>query len=149
MLQRAHRLGLALAHAGFGQLLIRGILGVVFLFHGSQKLFGLFGGGGINGTAGFFESLGLPLPTVSALMAGGTEFFGGALLILGLLTRPAAVGLAFTMAVAIWTAHRDAFAASAGGMEYALTLGVVALGLALLGPGPISADRIVFRKLTR
>ena len=65
----------------------------------------------LDRTAGYFESLGLPLPKVNALMAGATECFGGALLALGLFARPASVPLIFTMLVAYWTADREALKA--------------------------------------
>lgn len=118
-----------------GLLLIRVIVGVVFAFHGAQKLFGAFDGPGLEGAAGFMESLGLPLPTVSAALAGGAEFFGGLAFITGVAHRLFAIPLTFTMLVAAFVAHGDAFALSAGGMEYSLTLGVVAAGLGLTGPG--------------
>ncbi len=127
--------------SGVGPLLIRSITGVVLAFHGSQKLFGWFGGYGIKGTAGFFEQLGIPFPTLSVIMAGSAEFFGGLLLILGLASRPVAAVLAFTMFVAAFTAHRGAFSLQNNGMEYALTLAIVSLGLVFTGAGRISLDR--------
>lgn len=120
-----------------GLLFTRSMVGIVFAFHGSQKLFGWFEGPGISGAAGFFEQLGIPLPTVSAVMAGGTEFLGGLALLLGVGARLASVPLVFTMLVAIVTAHPDAFAASKNGMEYPLTLAFVTAGIGLLGPGRI------------
>lgn len=125
-----------------GLLAIRAMLGVVFMFHGSQKLFGWFGGGGLGGTAGFMEQIGLPLPTVSAFMAGGAEFFGGVALVLGLGTRIAAIPLVFTMLVAAFVVHRQAFSIQQGGMEYALTLAVVLVGLTLTGGGRFSVPAL-------
>lgn len=116
-------------------LLIRAVLGVVFIFHGGQKLFGLFGGSGLEATAAWMGGIGIPLPMVSALMAGSAEFFGGVALLVGVGVRLAAVPMAFTMVVAILSAHRGAFDARAGGMEYPLTLAVVLVALALLGGG--------------
>jgi putative oxidoreductase len=118
-----------------GILILRLMIGVVFVFHGSGKLFGWFGGYGIEGTAGFFESLGIPFPMLSVVLAGGAEFFGGLLLISGTAVRLVAAPLAFTMLVGAITAHGDAFSAQAGGMEYPLTLAVAAGALGLLGPG--------------
>jgi len=115
-------------------LLVRLMAGAVFVFHGAQKLFGLFGGYGISGTAGWMESIGLPLPTVSAVLAGGTEFVGGIALITGLFARTLSVPLAFTMLVGAFTAH-SGFDATQGGMEYPLTLAVLAVAIALAGPG--------------
>lgn len=125
-----------------GLLLARGMVGTVFVFHGAQKLFAWWGGYGVEGTAGFFAQLGIPFPTLNVYLAGGTEFFGGLLLIAGLASRFSSLGLFFTMLVAVVTAHWGKFDAAAGGMEYALTLAVVALGLALTGPGRIALDSL-------
>lgn len=110
--------------------------------HGAQKLFGWFGGYGLQGTGQFFaETLGLKPGVLMAAMAGGTELIGGLLLIVGLLTRVAGASLAGTMAVAIVTAHSSAFFASNGGMEYPLTLLLASLTLAIGGGGKFSVDR--------
>ena len=95
-----------------GLLLPRLMVGVVMSYHGSQKLFAWFGGYGIDGTAGFFDKIGIPLPKLSVYLAGGTEFFGGILLAIGLATRPTATLLAFTMFVACFTVHSSAFGAA-------------------------------------
>lgn len=117
-------------------------VGVVMAAHGAQKLFGWFGGYGLQGTGQFFaENLGLQPGVLMAALAGGTEFVGGLLLVAGLLTRVAALGLAGTMAVAILTAHSGAFFASNGGMEYPLTLLLASLSLAIGGGGALSVDR--------
>ena len=122
----------------YGLALIRIILATVFIYHGGQKLFGLFGGYGIDGTASFFAKLGIPFPTFSVIAAGATEFFGGIALLAGVGARLAAVGLSFTMLVASFTAHAGSFSAQNGGMEYSLTLAIVAAGLALTGPGALA-----------
>jgi putative oxidoreductase len=129
-----------------GLLAIRLILGVVFLYHGSQKLFGAFGGPGLSGFSGFLTSLGVPAPGVNAVLAASAEFLGGAAILLGLFTRLAAIPLVVTMAVAILTVHSKGFDASTGGMEYPLTLLVVALGLALTGAGGHSLDALLARR---
>lgn len=117
-------------------------VGIVMAAHGAQKLFGWFGGHGLQGTAKFFsENLGLEPGLLMAAMAGSTEFFGGLLLLVGLLTRPAAAAIAFTMAVAIVTAKMGAFFASNNGMEYPLILLLASLSLAILGGGAFSVDR--------
>lgn len=121
-----------------GLFLIRAIVAVVFLFHGSQKLFGLFGGHGITGTAGFMGQMDFPLPTVSAVAAGSAEFFGGLALLTGIAARLLAIPLAFTMYVASFAVHGSAFGLQSSGMEYALTLAVVVTGLALTGPGQLT-----------
>lgn len=120
--------------ADIGLLAIRAMVGFVFIFHGSQKLFGLFGGYGIAGTAGWMESIGIPFPEVSATLAGVTELLGGLALMTGFGLRLMAAPLAFSMIVAAFTAH-SGFDATAGGMEYPLTLAVIAAGLGLIGPG--------------
>ncbi|HBR94367.1 MAG TPA: DoxD-like family protein [Opitutae bacterium] len=116
-------------------------VGVVMAAHGSQKLFGWFGGYGLEATGQFFsENLGLKPGLLMAAMAGGTEFVGGLLLIVGLMTRLAGLSLAGTMAVAILTAHSSAFFASNNGMEYPLTLLLASLTLAIGGGGAFSVD---------
>src|SRR5688572_29727290 len=130
--------------ADTGLFLIRAVLATVFLYHGSQKLFGWFGGYGINGTAGWMASVGIPFPTLSTILAGSTEFFGAIILLAGPGTRLASLGMAFTMAVAIATSHLGAFDARQGGMEYPLTLGAVLVALALLGPGRLTIANLFF-----
>lgn len=121
-------------------LVLRLALGTVFVAHGAQKLFGWWGGNGFQATARFFESqLGFKPGALHAALAGGGEFFGGILLLLGLLTRFAAAQAAVIMAVAIWTVHRSAFFAPAG-MEYPLTLLLIAVALVLTGGGALSID---------
>lgn len=114
---------------------IRAITGVVFTFHGAQKLFGVFGGSGIEGFAGFLESINVPLPTLNAYLAGGAEFLGGIALITGIAARFFALPLVITMLVASFMVHGSAFSAQANGMEYPLTLALVTLGIGLTGPG--------------
>ena len=134
----------------FAYLPLRLGIGVVMAAHGAQKLFGWFGGYGLEATGKFFsENLGLEPGLLMAAMAGGTEFFGGILLILGLLTRVSGAALAGTMAVAIYTVHPDAFFASNNGMEYPLTLLLGSLALAIGGAGRFSLDGLLHAKLSR
>ncbi|MBI1372834.1 MAG: DoxX family membrane protein [Phycisphaera sp.] len=127
-------------------LLIRLVVGAVFLFHGSQKLFGWFDGPGIEGFSAFLgDKLGMPMPALMAYLAAGGEFFGGLFVLLGLLTRLAAIPLIVSMTVAVTQVHWGRFSVADGGMEFALTMGVLALALALAGPGAISIDRLIFR----
>lgn len=118
-----------------GLLLIRLMLGAVFLFHGAQKLFGVFDGPGLSGFSGALESMGFPLPMVGAVCAALAEFVGGLALVTGLFMRPIIVTTAFTMFVAAFKVHGGAFSAANNGMEYALTLAVVTTGLFLTGSG--------------
>ncbi|RMM59515.1 DoxD-like protein [Pseudomonas savastanoi pv. glycinea] len=91
--------------AGYGLTLLRVIVGIAFIARGSQKLFGAFGGYGLEGTAQYMESLGLTPGYLMALMSGSAEFFGGLGLLLGLLARPAAVVVILLLLVAIFTVH--------------------------------------------
>lgn len=128
-----------------GLLMIRTMVGVVFVFHGAQKLFGAFGGPGIEGFTAFLTQLQVPAPTASAYLAAITEFAGGLALILGAGTRLVAIPLVVTMLVAAFKVHGSAFSAQAGGMEYALTLGVISAALALTGAGQWSIDALIAR----
>src|SRR5690606_33047640 len=89
----------------WSSLLLRVPLGIIFMAHGAQKLFGWFGGYGLEGTGQWMASIGLQPGYLMALGAGSAEFFGGLFLLIGLLTRPAALALAFTMVVAIFAVH--------------------------------------------
>ena len=89
---------LTFTEAGYGLTILRIILGIVFMAHGSQKLFGLFGGYGLEGTGKFMESLGLTPGYLMALLAGSGEFFGGLLVLLGLFSR---IGAFLTMIVSV------------------------------------------------
>ena len=134
---------------GLDTLPVRIGAGVIFTAHGAQKLFGWFGGYGLEGTAGWMESIGLVPGTLMAALAGGAEFFGGLLLIAGLLVRPTAVVLAVTMLVAIITVHlQNGLFMSNGGYEFGLALLVISVGLALRGAGSLSLDNLLQNKLT-
>lgn len=134
--------------AGFDTLPLRLGAGAVFAAHGAQKLFGWFGGYGLDGTAGWMASIGLEPGLLMAAMAGGAEFFGGLLLIVGLLVRPAALILAITMLVAIVTVHLEngLFMAN-NGYEFGLALLALSLGLVFRGAGSLSADRLLQTQL--
>ncbi|WP_374724136.1 DoxX family protein [Calidifontibacillus erzurumensis] len=129
----------------FGLLIIRLVIGILFIGHGAQKLFGWFGGYGIKGTGGWFESIGMKPGTTMAVLAGLTEFIGGALFALGLLTPFAGVLIAGTMVVAIIKVHGpNGLWITANGYEYNLTLIAVAIGIALIGPGRYALDAFLF-----
>ncbi len=127
-----------------GLFLMRGVLGTVFVFHGSQKLFGWFGGYGIQGTGQWMESLGIPFGVVSAGLTGSIEFFGGLLLFAGIATRLVSVPMAIAMIVAAATAHQG-FDVSQGGNEYPITLAVVLAGLGLIGAGRWTLTQAISR----
>jgi len=125
----------------FGLTLLRVIVGVLFFGHGTQKLYGWFGGHGIEGTAGFFESIGLKPGRKHATAAGAAEAGGGALLALGFLTPAAAASLIGVMSTAIRKVHaKNGPWAGDGGYEYNLALIAIMVTLADLGPGHVSLD---------
>ncbi|MGP4969365.1 DoxX family protein [Psychrobacter aquimaris] len=138
------------SEAGAAALILRVPVGLILAAHGAQKLFGWFGGNGLAGTAGWLSSMGMEPGLLMAILAGGAEFFGGLALVLGLLTRPAALIAAFTMLVAIFSVHiSNGLFAADGGYEYALTLMVALLALAVQGGGAISMDKALSKKLGR
>lgn len=127
---------------GAGALALRIPVGIVFAAHGAQKLFGWFGGYGLEGTGEFFGSVGLNPGYLMALLAGLVEFLGGLALVAGVLVRPAAAALAFAMLIAIFEVHiGNGFFADKGGYEYALALFAASLSLLFSGAGRFSVDR--------
>ena len=130
--------------AGYGLTVLRVFVGIIFAAHGSQKLFGWFGGGGLAGTAQWMESIGLAPGTLMALLSGGTEFFGGLALIIGLLARPAALGLSFTLLVAIFSVHiHNGLFMANNGYEFALALLGGTVAVLIEGAGKLSIDRAI------
>ena len=130
--------------AGFGLTAIRIVVGIIFAAHGAQKLFGMFGGYGIAGTAQYMESLGLAPGQLMAILAGGTEFFGGLALIIGLLVRPAALGLTFLSLVAIFSVHiHNGLFMANNGYEFALALLGGSVAVLIEGAGKLSIDRAI------
>lgn len=129
------------ATAGWSPLTLRIPVGIIFVAHGAQKLFGLFGGYGLEGTGQWMESIGLAPGYLMALLAGGAEFLGGLALLLGLLVRPASALLAATMLVAIFSVHfSKGLFMSNNGYEYALALLAVSVSLLFSGAGKLSVD---------
>ncbi|CAI8966013.1 DoxX family protein [Pseudomonas sp. fls2-241-R2A-110] len=130
--------------ASYGLTVLRVFVGIIFAAHGSQKLFGMFGGYGIAGTAQYMESLGLAPGHLMAILSGGTEFFGGLALIIGLLVRPAALGLTFLSLVAIFTVHiSHGLFMSNNGYEFALALLGGSIAVLIEGAGKLSVDRAI------
>ncbi|MCG7209491.1 DoxX family protein [Streptomyces arenae] len=123
-----------------GLLLLRLGTGGVLAAHGAQKLLGWFGGGGIEGTGQFMESVGYAPGKQSAMAAGLAEAGGGTLLALGLATPAAGAAAAGAMAGAAALHMPNGFFAQEGGYEYAASLGLTAAGLAVTGPGRLSLD---------
>jgi putative oxidoreductase len=134
--------------AGFGAFALRVPVGIIFAAHGAQKLFGWFGGYGLQGTAGWMESIGLAPGVLMALLAGSAEFFGGLALVLGLFTRPAAFALSIAMLVAIFSVHfANGLFMSNNGYEFGLALLAASVSLLLSGAGKASVDALIAKKL--
>jgi putative oxidoreductase len=133
----------------FGPTVLRLAVGVVFAAHGAQKLFGLWDGGGLTGTAAFFAQLGLNPAYPLAMVVGLVELGGGLLLIAGALTLATAAVLTVNMLVAVWTVHLSSgfflnWTLNPGrghGYEFNLALVASLVSLMLTGPGALSIDR--------
>jgi putative oxidoreductase len=125
----------------YGILLLRAVVGLALAAHGSQKLFGWFGGHGLRGTAGFFGQLGFRAPLAMAALAGLAELGGGLLFALGLATPLAAFAIAVVMLNAIWAVHRkNGFWNANGGYEMNLFIVAIAVAVAVTGAGRFSLD---------
>ncbi|MDD9194405.1 DoxX family protein [Aliivibrio sp. S3MY1] len=137
------------SNAGFSTLALRIPVGIIFMAHGAQKLFAWFGGYGLSGTGQFFESIGLAPGVAMAFLAGSAEFFGGLFIILGLLTRPSALVLAFTMLIAIVSVHLpNGLFMSNGGYEFGLALLAASVSLMLSGGGKVAVDNWLADRLS-
>ena len=136
--------------AGFGPLALRIPIGIIFIAHGAQKLFGAFGGYGLEGTGQFMASLGLTPGYLMALLAGSAEFFGGLALLFGVLVRPAAAALAFAMLVAIFSVHfKNGLFMDKNGYDYALALVAASVSLLFSGAGKLSVDAALAQRSAR
>jgi putative oxidoreductase len=125
----------------FGLFVLHAAVGLFFIGHGAQKLFGAFGGHGLAGTAGFFESLGLRPGRVHATAAGLAELMGGISLALGFLVPVGAALIVATMVAAVASAHAGKGPwATDGGWELNVTYAAVAVALAGAGAGAWSLD---------
>ena len=139
--------------SSFGPAIVRVAVGVVFVAHGAQKLFGLWGGD-LSGTAGFFAQLGLSPAYPLAIAVGVVEFAGGLLLISGAFTLMASALLLVDMLVAVWKAHLpNGFflnwtnaPGSGHGIEFNLVLIAALASLMLTGPGALSFDHYRLRE---
>jgi putative oxidoreductase len=128
----------------FGILALRLVLGLLMAAHGAQKLFGWFGGHGLAGTGGFFESLGFRPGRLFASAAGISEFGGGLLVTLGLFGPVGPSLMLSVMIVAAVSVHwPNGLFAMSNGIEVPLLYGVGALALALAGPGLFSLDGLL------
>jgi putative oxidoreductase len=136
------------SNEGLDTLAIRVAAGVIFAAHGAQKLFGWFGGYGLEGTAGWMSSIGIEPAYLMAMLAGSAEFFGGLFLIVGLLVRPASLVLGVTMVVAIVAVHlENGLFMSNNGYEFGLALLAISVSLAFRGAGSFGLDQQLATKL--
>jgi putative oxidoreductase len=127
-----------------GLLVLRLVLGVIFIGHGAQKLFGSFGGPRISGFAKMLEQLGVKPAKPMAILAGLVEFVGGIFVIVGFLTPLAAFALIVVMIVAVLTVHlKNGFFVANGGYEFNLALAGMALTLLIVGAGACSLDAVL------
>ena len=140
-------------YPSWSHLVVRVGLGVVFFAHGAQKVFGWFGGAGLRATVAGFARMGIPAPAATA--AALVELLGGLAMLVGLLVRPAAVGLIVVMLVAIAKVHAPHgfflnFAGTPGkghGFEFNFALIAMALSILIGGAGVLSADRAIWLAL--
>ncbi len=133
--------------SGLSLLILRITIATVFMAHGSQKLFSWFGCYGLEGTGQWMVSIGLAPGYLMALLAGSGVFFGGLLLLFGLLTRASSLVLAITMFVAIFSVHfANGFFMSANGYEFAFVLLGASVALMFSGAGRYSLDALLLNK---
>jgi putative oxidoreductase len=124
-----------------GLIVLRVVVGLLFAGHGAQKLFGAFGGGGLEGTAGMFDNIGLRPGGLQARAAGTAEFMGGLLIALGLFTPFAAAALIGVMTAAVITVHGPNGVWNTNkGYEYNIVLAAAVFGLSAIGAGAWSLD---------
>ena len=129
-------------------LIVRVVLGVIFFAHGAQKLFGWFGGYGLKGTIGYFQQA-LKIPAPLTVLAALTECFGGLAVLVGFLSRPAALGLIVVMLVAIAKVHvPNGFFINwslqqGKGHGYEMNLALIAMAVLIGGGGAVSVDRLI------
>jgi putative oxidoreductase len=135
-------------NAGYAALALRIPAAIIFIAHGAQKLFGSFGGYGLEGTGQWMASIGLEPGYQLALLAGSAEFFGGIALLMGLLVRPAALMLSVTMLVAIFSVHfANGLFMTNNGYEFALALLAISVSLMFSGAGKIALDNVLNKRL--
>lgn len=134
--------------AGYEALLLRVPVGIILAAHGAQKLFGWFGGYGLDGTGQWMASIGLEPGYFMALLAGAGEFFGGLMLVFGLFTRVGAALNVVAMTVAsFWVHLSQGFFLINNGYEYALALLAATASLLVMGGGVWSLDAVAAKRM--
>jgi putative oxidoreductase len=128
----------------WGLLGLRLATGAIFIAHGLPK-FGIGGGDGLQSLAGWLGSMGVPLPMLSAILVASSEAIGGAMLIVGFMTRFAAATQVIAMLVAVFMVHWSNGLAGEGGYQWAMLLGTAAFALMMDGAGRFSIDRSMSR----
>lgn len=145
---RTESRAVAYTAADWGLFFVRVVLGVIFFMHGAQKVLGMFGGPGLEGTVGFMGKMGVP--AFLAYVSAFTEFLGGIFLVFGFLSRISAIGLFINMLVAVALVHlKNGFFMQTQGYEYNLALMAMTIGVAIGGPGALhitDAERKVVTK---
>lgn len=144
-----HAYGTRTSLPAYGPAVLRLSLGAVFVAHGAQKLFGLWGGAGLDGTSAAFAQLGLQPAYGFALVWAVVEFVGGVLLLLGALTVPSAIALSLTLLISLWKVHLahgfflnwNLVPGQGHGYEFNVVLLGALVCLMLTGPGALSIDR--------
>ena len=134
--------------AGLGKLVVRGVAGGLLAGHGAQKLFGSFGGLGLDGTGQWLGSMGLQPPSLWARAAGLSEFGGGVLTALGFMHPAGPLGMIGAMGMATRLAHwNKPIWAAEGGAELPVLFGAVAVSQLISGPGPLALDTVLRSRL--
>ncbi len=128
----------------WGLLGLRLATGAIFIAHGLPK-FGFMGGGGLEGTAAWLGGMGIPLPMLNAILVASSEAIGGAMLIVGFMTRLAAATQVIAMLVAIFMVHWSNGFTANGGYQWALLMALAAFALMNDGAGRFSIDRMMSR----
>ena len=137
-------------YSSWSLLIVRVVLGVIFFGHGAQKMFGWFGGQGLKGTIGFFQSA-LKIPPWLTVFCAVAECFGGLAVLVGFLSRPAALALIINMLVAIERVHwPNGFFINWSlqpqkGHGFEMNLALIAMAAAVFvgGAGAVSVDRLI------
>jgi len=126
----------------WGLLVLRLATGAIFIAHGLPK-FGIGGDGGLQGLAGWLGGMGIPFPMLNAVLVASSETIGGAMLIIGFMTRFAAATQVIAMLVAVFLVHWSSGFTASGGYQWAMLMAAAAFTLMMDGAGRFSFDRMI------